>query len=62
MFGWPTIYVIGQDGAILHINKRGGDLLATLDDMVFDIRRAEFDAERAEAVAAEADTESDTND
>ncbi len=62
VFGWPTIYVIGQDGAILHINKRGGDLLATLDDMVFDIRRAEFDAERAEAVAAEADTESDTND
>ena len=62
VFGWPTIYVIDQEGAIVHINKRGGDLIATLDDMVGDIRRAEFDAERAAAVAAETDAESDTND
>ncbi len=61
VFGWPTIYVIDQDGTIVHINKRGGDLIATLDDMVGDIRRAEFDAEQAAAAAAETDTESDTN-
>ena len=62
VFGWPTIYVIDQDGAILHINKRGGDLLATLDDMVIDIRRARFEAEQAAAVATDTDAESDTND
>ena len=60
VFGWPTIYVLDQDGAIVHINKRGGDLLATLDDMVADIRRAR--AEQAAATAAETDAESDTND
>jgi len=62
VFAWPTIYVLDQEGAIVHINKRGGDLLATLDDMVGDIRRAEFDAEQAVAAAAESDAQSDTND
>ena len=62
VWGWPTIYVLDQDGAILHINKRGGDLLAALDDLVLDIRRAGFEAERAAAIEAETDTESDTND
>ena len=54
VFGWPTIYVLDQNGAIVHVNKRGGDLLATLDDMVADIRRAR--AEQAAAAAAETDT------
>ncbi len=55
VFGWPTIYVLDQDGAIVHINKRGGDLLATLDDMVAGIRRAR--AEQALALETDEDEE-----
>ena len=62
VFGWPTIYVLDQDGAILHIGKRGGDLIATLDDIVMEIRMAEFEAEQAAAIETGTDTESDTND
>ena len=60
VFAWPSIYVLDQEGVILHINKRGGALLAALDEMVLDIRMAEFEAERAaalEAAAAETETE-----
>ena len=60
VFAWPSIYVLDQDGVILHINKRGGALLAALDEMVLDIRVARFEAERAaalEAAAAETETE-----
>ena len=61
--GWPAIYVLDQEGEILHINKRGGELIAALDDLVLDIRRARFDAEQAvtiEAEAAETETEDGT--
>ena len=63
VLGWPAIYVLDQEGVILHINKRGGALLAALDEMVLDIRLAEFEAERAaaqEAAAAETETEDGT--
>ena len=62
VFGWPTIFVLDQDGAILHIGKRGGDLIATLDDMVVEIRMAEFEAERAAAIETGTDAESESND
>ena len=58
--GWPTIFILDQEGVIRHVNKRGGELISTLDQMVWDVRRAEFDAERAaaeEAAAEEADEE-----
>ena len=61
--GWPAIYVLDQEGVILHINKRSGELIATLDEMVRDIRLAEFEAERAAALEAagdEAETEDGT--
>lgn len=61
--GWPAIYVLDQEGAILHVNKRSGELIATLDEMVRDIRLAEFEAERAaafEAAGDEAETEDGT--
>ena len=63
VFGWPSIFVIDREGVIRHINKRGGALLATLDEMMIDIRRARFDAERAaalEAAAAETETEDES--
>ncbi len=58
--GWPAIYVLDQDGVILHINKRGGELIAALDKMVLDIRIAEFEAERAAELQAETETEGET--
>ncbi len=63
VFAWPSIFVIDREGAIRHINKRGGALLATLDEIVLDIRRAGFEAERAaalEAAAAETETEDES--
>ena len=62
VFGWPSIYVLGQEGVIRHVNPRGGELLATLDDMLIDIRRARCEAERAAAAEAETAIEHDTND
>ncbi|MDE2793616.1 MAG: TlpA disulfide reductase family protein [Gemmatimonadota bacterium] len=61
--GWPAIYVLDQEGVILHINKRGGELIAVLDDLVMDIRRARFEAERAaeiEVAAVETEMEDGT--
>lgn len=57
VFGWPSIYVLDQEGVIRHVNPRGGKLLAVLDDMLIDIRRASFEAEQAAAAEAETDTE-----
>ena len=53
VFGWPSIFVLDREGVIRHVNPRRGALIKVLDEMVVDIRRAEFDAARA-AEAAEA--------
>lgn len=31
---WPTIYILDEDGVIRHLDKRGGDLIATVDRML----------------------------
>lgn len=31
---WPTIYILDEDGVIRHVDKRGGDLIATVDRML----------------------------
>jgi hypothetical protein len=56
--GWPTIYVLDEEGVIQHVNKRGGGLIAAVDRMVMDKRMREFQAEQE---AAEAETEADAD-
>ena len=37
--GWPAIYVIDEEGVIQHVrNTRGGNLIATVDRMLMDLR------------------------
>ena len=31
---WPMIYILDEDGVIRHVDKRGGDLIATVDRML----------------------------
>ena len=51
VYGWPTIFVLDEDGVILHVNKRGGALIETIDDLLMEKRMREWQAE------AEAETE-----
>ena len=49
VIGWPTIYVIDHDGIIRHTDKRGGDLIAAVDNLLMDKRMAEYEAQQEEA-------------
>ena len=53
--GWPTIYVIDEDGVIRHADKRGGALVAAVDELLMDktMREYQEQAEAAETEAAE---------
>ncbi|MDE2793613.1 MAG: TlpA disulfide reductase family protein [Gemmatimonadota bacterium] len=55
--GWPSVFMIDQDGVIRYINKRGGELIQVLDWMVMDVRRAEFEAEGGAATETAAGEE-----
>ncbi len=46
VYGWPTIFVLDQDGVILHVNKRGGALIETIDKLVMEKRMRGWEAER----------------
>ena len=35
---WPTVVVLDQEGVIRYVNKRGGELITTLDQMVMEMR------------------------
>ena len=59
--GWPTIYVIDEEGVIRHVNKRGGELIAAVDRLLMDKRTREWEAER-EAAEAEAEAAGDADD
>ena len=53
--GWPTIYVIDDEGVIRHADKRGGALVAAVDRLLMDKTMREYEARReaAEVEAAE---------
>ena len=51
--GWPSIYVLDEEGVIRFVNKRGGALIGAVDELLMDKRVREFKAERE----AEAETE-----
>lgn len=61
--GWPTIYVIDDEGVIRHADKRGGALVAAVDRLLMDKtmreyqERAEEEAEEDVEVDAEVDAE-----
>ena len=42
MRGWPTIYVIDDQGVIRFVNKRGGALIDAVDQLLRDQRMREY--------------------
>ena len=46
VYGWPTIFVLDEEGVILHVNKRGGALIETIDKLLMEKRMREWGAER----------------
>ena len=60
--GWPTIYVIDGEGVIRHASKRGGGLIAAVDELLMDKRMREFEERQAEAEAGAPDAEADAPD
>ena len=59
--GWPTIYLLDGEGVIRHVNKRGGGLIAAVDELLMEKRMAEYEAQMAEAEAEEADADADAD-
>ena len=55
VYGWPTIFVLDQDGVILHVNKRGGALIETIDKLVMEKRMRGYQAEAEAEVNSEED-------
>lgn len=58
VFGWPTIFVLDEEGVIRHTDKRGGALIETIDQMVMEKRMREYQAE-AETEETGEDADSD---
>ena len=61
VLGWPQIYVLDEEGVIRHTDKRGGALIAAVDELVMGKRMREWQAEQeaAEVESEEADAETD---
>ncbi|MDE2679343.1 MAG: TlpA family protein disulfide reductase [Gemmatimonadetes bacterium] len=55
--GWPTIYVIDEDGVIRHADKRGGALVAAVDKLLMDKTMREYQEQAEQGVEVEADAE-----
>ena len=53
VLGWPQIYVLDEEGVIRHTDKRGGSLIAAVDQLLMDKRMREFEAQREAAEAEE---------
>jgi peroxiredoxin len=58
--GWPTIYILDEEGVIRYVNKRGGALISAVDKMLMERQMREMEADGAAAATA-ADAETDTD-
>ena len=58
--GWPTIYVIDEEGVIRHVDKRGGSLVAAVDRLLMDKTMREYQDRAEEEVEMEAEDLSGT--
>lgn len=43
--GWPAIYVLDPEGVIRHVDERGEQLIATVDEMLVEMDRADLQPE-----------------
>ena len=42
--GWPTIYILDDEGVIRFVGRRGGEFIAALDELYTEIRMRSFDS------------------
>ena len=60
VFEWRKIYVLDEEGVIRHVDKRGGALIAAVDELLLKKRMREYEAQREAAAEPEyADGEAD---
>ncbi len=62
VLGWPQIYVLDEEGVIRHTDKRGGALIAAVDELVMGKRMREWEAEREAAEVESEEAEAETDD
>ncbi len=55
--GWPTIYVIDEEGVIRHADKRGGALVAAVDQLLVDRMMRDYEAQSEAAEVGDAEAE-----
>ena len=59
--GWPTIYILDEEGVIRFVGKRGGEFIAALDELYMEKMMREYEAgavgKTEEEGAGEAETE-----
>ena len=46
VFEWRKIYVLDEEGVIRHVDKRGGALIAAVDELLLKKRMREYEAQR----------------
>ena len=42
--GWPTIYILDEEGVIRYVSRRGGSFIAALDELYTEMRMRNFDS------------------
>ena len=63
VFGWPTIFVIDEEGVLRHVDKRGGALIEAVDDLLRGKSMREYrEQAEAEAEAGEEEDPAETGD
>ena len=60
VLGWPQIYVLDEEGVIRHTDKRGGALIAAVDELVMGKRMREWQAEQEAAEVESEEAEGET--
>ena len=60
--GWPTIYILDEEGVIRFVGKRGGEFIAALDELYMEKMMREYEAGAVEETEEEGAGEAETED
>ncbi len=60
--GWPTIYVLDEEGVVRYVNRRKGGMLAAIDELVLEKQMREWEEEQAAGEDSEEGADEDGGD
>ena len=60
--GWPTIYILDEEGVIRFVGKRGGEFIAALDELYMEKIMREYESSGPVGMTPAAETETETED